>query len=425
MMKKRNFLVSVLVCVAVMTGTTYAATITALNCEFATIQTIVNNAASGDTIKVPAGTCTWTTPAGCSAGACNSVLIKKSINLIGAGIDQTNIIDGTDSGIFYSPLYVSIGADQHVRISGFTFSDLGVNDGFGVIQIGSKGTIRIDHNKFNDITSRGIRVNGAFGVIDHNQFIKTSNGTFQGIFIAADFQTGWTKALPIGTADSLFIEDNTFTYDYPNDGALDLQDGATAVFRNNEISGAVIGTHGYDSTPRSSLWLEVYNNTISNPTGNMISPAAIQYRGGSGVVYNNTTSGKWLMAVGLANYRSCSFYSEISKGWCNGTTTTPIADGNTLPTETYLGWPCVDQVGRGTNQGSYPLYIWNNTWGGEINFGPVYVYNGSTGTCYTSTHIKINRDYFNGSTPMPGYSAYDYPHPLTKPIPPLNLRITN
>ncbi|HET6888779.1 MAG TPA: hypothetical protein VFH87_12755 [Candidatus Udaeobacter sp.] len=83
---------------------------------------------------------------------------------------------------------------------------------------------------------------------------------------------------------------------------------------------------------------------------------------------------------------------------------------------------CIDQPGAGSStlisgynvtpppnwtQGVEPCYIWNNT-----NDGAAFA-------TYTpdTLNIKQGTHYFN-NTPMPGYTPYVYPHPLTKGLPP-------
>ena len=62
------------------------------------------------------------------------------------------------------------------------------------------------------------------------------------------------------------------------------------------------------------------------------------------------------------------------------------------------------------NQQLEPSYSWNNIYtpdGRHVNF--------TTGA--GGTTILPGKDYFN-DTPMPGYTPYTYPHPLTKGLPP-------
>src|SRR6266853_2189011 len=63
----------------------YPATKTAASCSRADVGTAVNSASDGDTIVIPAGTCTWTS---------NLTITAKVLVLQGAGMDRTVIVDG-------------------------------------------------------------------------------------------------------------------------------------------------------------------------------------------------------------------------------------------------------------------------------------------------------------------------------------------
>jgi len=68
------------------------------------------------------------------------------------------------------------------------------------------------------------------------------------------------------------------------------------------------------------------------------------------------------------------------------------------------------------NQGREPAYSWNNTLDGRaINFQH------DPGNPFDVLSAVI--DYING-IPKPGYTPYTYPHPLTGPLPPTNLTVT-
>ena len=80
-----------------------AATITAASCSQSNVASAIAQAASGDTVQVPAGSATWS----------DYITISKKLAVIGAGRDETAI---TGPGF-----KIGNGTDG-VRISGFSFS---------------------------------------------------------------------------------------------------------------------------------------------------------------------------------------------------------------------------------------------------------------------------------------------------------------
>jgi hypothetical protein len=218
----------------------------------------------------------------------------------------------------------------------------------------------------------------------------------------------------LGTGNAIFIEDNTFNYSALNDGAYDAYDGARYVFRHNTVNGTNIGNHGFDSGgARSPRNWEIYSNTFNN-TGDHIF-TTINLRGGSGVIFNNTVTsngGSYDGFVILRNYRSDSGYTSANgNSWdtCDGTSK---YDGNTPG---FQGWPCRDQIGRGMNQTSTPVYLWNNNFKGSTSVqADIEAYQDNTRA--VTYHILPGRDYFD-NTPMPGYTPYTYPHPLVQANP--------
>ncbi|MFQ6101991.1 MAG: hypothetical protein ACE5OS_12270, partial [Anaerolineae bacterium] len=383
-------------------------------CDQDDVQAAVDAAVDGDFVLVPAGHCTWTTP----VAATPAVEIDgKGITVQGAGIGQTVITDATGSSWRQTPFWVE-GLEGHpFRITGFTFT--GQPSAQGVIMVrGTCKDFRIDHCRFEDIDGRSIMVSGhTFGVIDHCAFIQPGG---QGIWVGdgrgdPPGSTSWDEAMSYGTADAVFIEDSTFTWGSGGDGAVDCTDGGRYVFRHNVVEGVMVGNHGMDSRPRSCLQMEIYDNTFSPSSHNVY--LAIQSRGGSAVVFNNTitgTVGVYRIPIGVTNYRSCCYAGAACSdhGQCDGTN--PL-DGNTEPQAIYKGWPCKDQIGRGTAQSSQPFYEWNNTKNGlDVD---VTVYCGWPACIdpHPTDHVQENRDYYN-DTPRPGYTSYIYPHPLTKEL---------
>ena len=377
--------------------------ITATSCSQADVQAAIDAALDGDFVLVPAGQCTWTTPAAYTPSV---TLNQKQITLMGAGIDQTIITDGTTIEWNETPMRVDGVTGVPFRITGFTFIGNGQNDSFPVINInGESHDWRIDHIQFND-AKRAISTSGeTYGVIDHCTFSNHAyDFPYQAISISAGDDV-WQKPLALGTANAVYIEDCLF--DYTKFGnTVDGHIGARFVFRHNTLQGTYIEAHGFCcNLSRGTFSYEIYANTLIGSTSTWV---PFSLRGGTGVVYDNTVSGYFgLPQVQIYNDRSCP--DRPWQGVCDGTS--PV-DGNQDPS----GYPCRDQIGRSTDlpngQQTYePLYEWNNTYNGEdmdVTLNP--------GMCtQMSSHLIENRDYFN-DTSRPAYTPYPYPHPLTKEL---------
>src|ERR1700675_2581488 len=93
----------------------------AKSCSYSDVQTAVKNAARGDTVTVPAGTCTWS----------SSLTLIQGINLIGAGAGNTvlkNIMGGANPHIIVQPDSTAISNEETFQIASFTFDG---NNGTG------------------------------------------------------------------------------------------------------------------------------------------------------------------------------------------------------------------------------------------------------------------------------------------------------
>lgn len=384
-----------------------AATITAASCSQSDVQAAIDSANDGDTVVVPAGTSTWTTS---SENAPAVSIVEKAITVKGAGMDKTVITDATGAKCFQVPLQV-IGAEgKPLRITGLTFD--GESSGDGAIKIGGAcKSWRIDHCKFDDTGGRGIWA-GGYGVIDHCVFVDTS----QGVAVLGDGDGSWERPFTPGSANAVYVEDCTFDYSRPNAGALDAYGGARYVFRHNTVINTSVGHHGFDSGGyRSTHSYEIYENTFRITDADVNLPRTMFFRGGTGVVFNNTITRAYqsrrlyaLYPIVVTNYRACQGHgTEVCAKWgrCDGTN--PL-DGN----EDSTGYPCRDQIGRTSGQVLEPLYEWGNTLDGQDTDIGVYNFPGCDSPS-VHDHVKENRDFYN-DTPRPGYTPYPYPHPLTQ-----------
>lgn len=438
----------VLISISVGHTTLLAATITAASCSRADVGTAVNAAANGDTVLIPAGTCTWTT---------NLTISNKYLTLQGAGISQTVIIDNVvKSGFPIVPqaLVWSTIDGGLTRLTGITWQggttvDAGPNKGMVVFQ-GQSKQLRVDNCKFVPTRTTALFFYfGQMGVVDHNVFDLSANSGYGFYNMPFDWTVpgsnygdySWTNDDTLGTNQAMFFEDNLFTNDQSIGllyFAIDGWGGSRIVLRHNTFQAATVGSHGTESPGRwrGQRQFEIYNNTLTwNMQGNYFE-SWFDTRSGVGVIFNNTatitnpTNGLSTVAV-LKVFRTFGSYAPWGK--CDGTSPW---DGNTSPP----GYPCLDQVGwasgdlvrqdppintvRGSaswpRQTLKPVYIWNNTINGVA----------SNARSAQPTYITENREFYNG-TPKPGYVPYTYPHPLVTtsgstnppPSPPQNLTV--
>jgi len=278
-----------------------AATIFAESCSGSDVQSAINSAIDGDVVIVPAGTCTWE----------NSVTFaNKGITIQGAGIDQTTIIDETSSMSGETPFSITTELGDTLRISGITLNGKHtIGSGALLALKGDSKAFRIDHCKFDSIAVRAIQagnkntLGGLYGVIDHCTFVLPYNGE-QGVTVTGDGDSSWVRPLSLGTANAVYVEDCTFNLEYPNDACVEGYNGARIVVRYSTLMGPACGAHGLDSgNYRSTYSYEIYNNTISR--NGMNTPRAMHFRGGTGVIFNNTILGDYTTSIGVTSYRTC------------------------------------------------------------------------------------------------------------------------
>jgi hypothetical protein len=389
----------------------HAATVPAASCSRTDVGNAVAAAASGDTVSVPAGICTWS----------STLTINKSLTLLGAGSGATKIVSG---GV--SPLIeIALIADVPVRVSGFSFDNVNypvgdkvslhigwnMNSSFGIHQL------RIDHNAFNKgkqcIMTDGSRING---VIDHNDFLNCDAA----IGANGDIRT-WDDPIAAGTANALFIEDNTFRADNNAAGWSEQEQimhghGNRTVIRYNTFdlraytigNGLPIEAHGngncYTGTSndlRGMPILEIYNNTMRVHATYRF----INIRGGSDLVHDNTLTSE------VGNPAAVEFKEEEGNGAAPFTSCAKTA------------WAAEDQINNS--------FVWNNTLNGQavtdINLDyptdPVYIQQGrdyfmhapaASGGKETYTGRPGGLMSFSaaGANAYYPYTPYTYPHPL-------------
>ncbi len=339
------------------------------------IQQLIDSASEEDTVYIPAGFCHLT----------ESILIEKNITIIGAGIDNT-IIRSPFNSSGTSTFIIKTNNDSRFRIAHITFEGVtGTNHSYA-LNIGGECTrLRIDHCKFIEGGDHSIMLDGNInGVIDHCSFVDDSQESIS-IRNSKQQDTIWNEQPLLGTDKAIFIEDCDFSFINKGDHAITSVNGASYVFRYNTVNSAYlrnatqIDTHGNYYNERSGYSSEIYNNTLHSEE----SYYGIYMRGGKGVIFNNTFTGKYYMPVCFAN------------------------DGSYLPQtgppyhdDTY---PAIDQINS--------FYVWDNVCNNiPVTDGIPAFYVQNRGK--EREHIQKDRDYYDYA--MPDYAPYTYPHPLTK-----------
>jgi len=426
-----------------------SATFTAASCSHADVSAAYSSAADGDTINIPAGTCTW-----------NATLnVAKGVSVIGAGNGTT----AADTQLVGGRFTISAPTGKSVRVSAVRLSG---TTGFNVS--GSTKAFRIDHVYFSQpagaTQDRVIWIECAAsdyctGVIDHNTFDQ-SRGSIN-IHIREEAGNGnnsWNRPLDLGGPDAIYIEDNLFTrpantYDIEGAAATDCDGGGRMVFRRNTLRNAwfmmhdsiIVGTRG------CRKW-EVYDNSWVSTSQEIATSgqfAQLEVRGGTGVVFNNSFAASSGADIYYSNYRaggqtSGSPWSQTCQA--SGTTRACLGSrtsspnsctsdsncggavgscvkidgpgGSGLPTN----YPCRDQMGTGDGnpQSVTPALFWNNHVGttqvvldaGEHN-DRLYLVEGRdfcVGPTTASSDNAVKPVSCGGKAVT--YVPYTYPHPL-------------
>ncbi len=377
-----------------------AATYNAADCELATIQTIINDVGvvAEDVIVVPSGNCIWGEEAA-------YLTINKAITIQGAGPGSTNITLSDAAGT---------GTSCTIRFSeAATFKNMSIT-GSSAVSACAFSASTTNGWRINNITYVGgtvsayfayIGTTGSYGIIDGCDI--TGNSGSSELIFAKGPTDSWTTNNTIGGEDNLFVENNTFR---GSGYVADVGYGGRAVFRFNTITGPMkIDLHGRNTNVGGGgRHIEIYNNLWNNQTNNFWD--AIELRGGTGRIYNNSLA---------------TAYSSVQYDMQEYGSTNP-GSGFSNVCQCPSDRPIIDQIGRGKNQDSEPMYWWNNLRQGNLvsprsagDTTACQSYCNSTyGDSLTFTMADIivqNEDYFTSDTKpeaMSAYSAYICPHPL-------------
>jgi len=418
-----------------------AADRTTPDCSRDAIMAAVTASASGDTIRVtPSAGCVWNQQVEFS---------NKKLTIIGNGsVVTVAATTGCHSNQGCAFAIGGLSAKNLVDISGFTFIKQ-ANQPNGMIQFyGAAGTgtyevgFRFHHNRLvlASAGSRGVRVNGIYGLLDHNTWdVPATGGSIQGLSVWGSSEntdagfTPWKQPFEPGMAGAgkaVYIEDNVFNCVTTDESVIDTYSGARLVIRYNAFNGCSVGYHGTDTgAQRSTHSWEMYGNRFTN--NNPTQLRGITIRGGTALIFDNTFSGStpWY-AFAVMLYRA-TIPQAATWNWCNGTnwdftfsTLSVVAAGQGLRFHSvnqdtwgtgagytryfdgpgFRGYPCRDQPGRTTNQAMAPIYEWNNgaVHSGVWDGGSQADYPGGNSAYPFSTWLQENREFHNYTTNFNG-----------------------
>lgn len=313
-------------------------------------------ALSGDEIFVPAGSKTWST----------RLDITNAIILIGAGIGSTNITSGLGSGEWLLRVEAATPAnDPMIEISGFTFNG---NDTSHLVHLVNTDStynihnIRIHHCRFEDADGGIYQEGDAFGLVDHCEF---DTGDIS-LNLYGNENASWIKnpvsSHPLGGADFLFFEDNTFVV--PNGHNLTgTGKGTRHVIRYNyidnsaQVAGTLFDVHG-NTANRGTIAYEIYEN-VTYRGGTEANPFVrfVNLRGGTGVIFNNEIEekiGKSYMTIAEEDDEEDAQHNPNNLCIASGD---PWSCCTGAGTGTCIGCQSPPVPGRDPVTGSY---LWNN-----------------------------------------------------------------
>jgi hypothetical protein len=306
------------------------------------VNNVISSASDGATVTFAAGSYSW-------GGSTIMPSLSKGISFICASTCTVSSGGGTTFG------FPSGSSSKLYRISGFTFTSAG-----GLVWTcpagGCSGTIsqfRFDHNTCTGMSASSTVITVGentskqyvYGVIDHNTFSSGSSFAAVQIIGAADSNA---PASQQGTANNLFIENNTITVANMTDTGTGAVDGwgpmAAMVFRYNTVTNALVTIHSAETAGGhgngAANW-EVYNNHVIATSGSDVPDGyrLIHHQGSFEEMFFNNT------------------FTPVSEPI--NSSALSIAAG--YPAQYSGSYPTIYQPGRDYHAHLlYPVYAWNN-----------------------------------------------------------------
>lgn len=250
--------------------------------DSSSVQACINGAADGDTINVSSGSASWSGVSIPSSKGVTLACPSKSCTISGSGLGFLTINAGSTS--------------TGSAVTGFSFTG-------GTIQLVIASAPPYDtmprlYN--NTFTTSGtfLEVDGLGpGLFDHN----TVNATAEAAETIHFFGDGdgctscWNVDVVPGSADMFFAENNVWNA-ASNSAYCQMEEayyGSIIVLRYNQSNNCQTDVH---ATDHGNRWIESYHNTFNNCCS---SGSFFDWRGGSGVFWDNTNTGSTNGNTGL------------------------------------------------------------------------------------------------------------------------------
>lgn len=392
-------------------------------------------AGTGDTISIPSGTFTWST----------GISLTKSVTVSGTGYTVNTATFCSNPGALTGTLATTVKMNGnsnptnliHItsattgtaicRITGINFTSMAPDGNH--IYVRTDGTtstdyFRLDNCYFNSTGVNCVSIqcfgNGP-GLIDHSTFLIGLNGDhIHNNGTGPSGTSGWLDDVTPGSKFMLFMEDNMFSQDNSstgtNMGSTSLIQGyysARDVVRYNYMNYVKFDHHG--NVQVNARWLEAYGNQQFITSLNTATIYFCTFRGGSGVIYNNT------VATGSqSGTYNIQLWTDESAPPSN--LSPAIAEPNGGPAYGPGSGIFTNPGGVVTSQSSSssPLYIWGHS--ASFFVGQITGNNGwnplVAGTNYKVSSTQpssmiISQTAAQIPPTTYNYTPYTYPHPLT------------
>jgi len=352
----------------------------------------------------------------------SGVSATVSANLIVQGVDITNpVITSNTTGALFT---FDVATGKTFELASFKAVGNDSAQANGLVDVtGESQSIKIHHLALDMSASTSGR---AMKIGDYNDDVhisgviygctitgSTVGGTIQGITVYGPLAAvnDWQGTPKLGTDfmdyGGMFIENNTFNYTIESDQAVDTSQNARFVFRYNTVVNTSVGMHGYDSGCASTHVFEIYNNDFS--TTGMSPSRAVNIRGGTGVIFNNTYDSHYPTTFTLTYIRSCDKYPPAYCAGSSPSTENICPTAGTDGLSDASGYPCYMQPGATGTNGitNWPIIEWNNTHNSVANsmsFANNTSFTGAACDAYQTTdgnpttydmddHVKQGRDW--------------------------------